>query len=303
MMADAPSLSIVIASLDPGPVIFECLSALALQRSEDIEILVVDASADDTANRVRADFPWARVIEEKSARSLPRLRGIGIAEALAPVVGIIDAWCLVNSEWIAEANCIHHERPEPAAGGSVELAPSERASMSAWATYLFDYWEFVPPTPEGNTRVLAGNNIVYKRTALPRSTDLRRDGFWKAFANALLMSEGHGLWSSSKLSIQIRRRLPIGRFFRSRYHHGRSYAAMRVASSSWKTRIKWAVIAPGLPLLFMTRQIRGLAAKPTARKWFIVCSPLLFAFHLSWAFGELHGYLAGPGRSHDAIRS
>lgn len=302
-MTESPSLSIVIASLDPGPVIFECLKILDSQRSEEIEILVVDGSADDTATTVRTRFPWARVFEEKNARSLPRLRGIGIAAARAPVVGILDAWCLVSSEWVAEANRIHHARPEPAAGGSVELASSERQSLSAWATYLFDYWEFVPPRREGGTRVLAGNNIVYKRGVLPPADELRKAGFWKAFANAQLKSEGHSLLSSNRLSIQIRRRLPVGSFLRSRYHHGRSYAAMRGASWPWKTRIKWAAIAPGLPLLFMARQIRGLATKPTARNWFVVCSPLLLAFHVSWAAGELHGYLAGPGTSHDAIRS
>ncbi len=302
-MSESPSLSIVIASLDPGPVIFECLKILDSQRSEQIEILVVDGSADDTAARVRTRFPWARVFEEKSARSLPRLRGIGIAAARAPVVGILDAWCLVSTEWVTEANRIHHARPEPAAGGSVELASSERQSLSAWATYLFDYWEFVPPQSEGGTRVLAGNNIVYKRSALPAAEELRKAGFWKAFANAQLKSEGHSLLSSNRLSIQIRRRLPVGSFLRSRYHHGRSYAGMRSASWSWKSRIKWAAIAPGLPLLFMARQVRGLATKRTARNWFVVCSPLLLAFHVSWAAGELHGYLAGPGRSYDANRS
>lgn len=302
-MPESPSLSIVIASLDPGPVIFDCLKILDSQRSEEIEIVVVDASADDTATRLRTQFPWARVFDEQSARSLPRLRGIGIAAARAPVVGILDAWCLVNGEWIEEANRIHQARSEPAAGGSVELAFSERQSVSAWATYLFDYWEFVPPMREGATRVLAGNNIVYKRSSLPQGDELREAGFWKAFANAQMKTEGHSLVSSNRLAIQIRRRLPLGGFFRSRYHHGRSYAGMRGASWPWKQRIKWAAIAPGLPLLFMARQIRGLATKPTARNWFVMCSPLLLAFHVSWAAGELHGYLAGPGKSHDAIRS
>ena len=62
-------------------------------------------------------------------------------------------------------------------------------------------------------------------------------------------------------------------------------------------------MAPGLPLLFLTRQLRGLAGKRGARGWFAVCIPLLLAFHVSWAWGELCGYLLGAGGSHDAIRS
>ena len=299
----APSLTIVIASLDPGPVIFECLAALETQRTDEVEILVVDASHDDTAERVRRGFPAARVIRAPDARSLPRLRGLGMAEARAPFVGVLDAWCLVNTGWVADALRVQRERPELVAGGGVELAPTERQSIVAWATYLFDYWEFVPPFASGSVGVLPGNNILYKRAALPEALALRTVGFWKAFTNARLKASGHGLWASAGLGVCIRRRLPLGRFFRSRYHHGRSYAAMRVESQPWVARLKWVLITPGLPLLFMARQLRALVSKPVARGWFVVCAPLLIAMHVSWAWGELAGYLAGAGGSHNAIRS
>jgi len=301
--APSPDLTVVIGSIDPGPVILDCLAALEKQAGPEVEIVVVDASSDGTAERLRARFPWARIIEAPEAPSLPKLRGLGMAAARAPVVGILDGWCLVDDGWIAEAIRVHRERPELVVGGGVELAPSERRSFAAWATYLFDYWEFVPPFATGRVGVLPGNNIVYKRAALASDDTLRTKGFWKAFTNARLKEANHGLWSSSRLAVRIRRRLPLGRFLRSRYHHGRSYAAMRVEAASWKIRAKWAIVAPGLPLLFLARQLRSLASKRGARGWFIACAPLLMAFHASWAWGELCGYLRGPGRSHDAIRS
>ena len=293
----------MIASVNPGPVILDCLAALEKQARTDVEVLVVDASSDGTVERVHARFPWVRIVDAPAARSLPKLRGLGMASARAPIVGVLDAWCLVGDGWIAEAIRVHRERPEPVAGGGVELAASERRSVVAWATYLFDYWEFVPPFVNGQVGVLPGNNIIYKRAALAGNEALRTAGFWKAFTNAHLKESGHGLWSSTGLAVRIRRRLPLGQFFRSRYHHGRSYAAMRVDAAPWPVRAKWALIAPGLPLLFMTRQIRGLVSKREYRGWFVVCAPLLFAFHASWAWGELCGYVGGAGRSHDAIRS
>ena len=298
-----PGLSIVIGSIDPGPVILDCLAALEKQAGPEVEVLVVDSSSDGTAERVRARFPWARLIEAPAVPSLPKLRGLGMAAARAPVVGVLDGWCLVGDGWIAEAIRVHRERPELVVGGGVELAPSERRSFVAWATYLFDYWEFVPPFVNGRVGVLPGNNIVYKRTALASDDTLRTVGFWKAFTNAHLKESHHGFWSSSGLAVRIRRRLSLGRFLRSRYHHGRSYAAMRVEAASWWVRAQWALITPGLPVLFLARQIRGLAAKRGARAWFIACAPLLLAFHASWAWGELCGYLRGAGRSHDAIQS
>lgn len=303
MTSPYPKLSVVIASLQPGPVILDCLSALETQRRSDVEVLIVDGSADDTIDRVRARFPWVRIIEAPTARSLPKLRGLGMAAASAPLVGVLDAWCLVNDGWIEEAICIHRERPELVVGGGVELAESERHSLSAWATYLFDYWEFVPPFPSGFVNVLPGNNITYKRAALANNDTLRAVGFWKAFANARLKEAGHQLWASQGLLVRLRRRLPLGGFLRSRYHHGRSYAAMRVEAAPRLHRWKWALIAPGLPLLFLARQVRGVVSKRGSRAWFVVCAPLLLAFHMSWAWGELCGYLWGAGRSHDAIRS
>jgi hypothetical protein len=302
-MTNAPApLSIVIASLDPGPVIFDCLTALESGRGFRVEVIVADASADDTADRISARFPWVRVLEAPQARSLPRLRGLGMANATAPVLGILDAWCLPRAGWITDAIRVHRDRAELVIGGGVELEESERGSVAAWATYLFDYWEFVSPFATGVVGVLPGNNITYKRAALPDAETLRSSGFWKAFTNAKLREAGHSLWASPGLAVGIRRRVPLFRFFRSRYHHGRSYAAMRVRDSSRLTRWKWALATPALPILFMMRQMRGLAGKPTARGWFAACAPLLLAFHVSWAWGELCGYLAGAGVSDDAIQ-
>jgi hypothetical protein len=297
-----PDMSIIIASPDASGAILECLAALEPQRGPAVEILVADGSDAGAAERVRAKYPWARVVSAPGARSLPRLRGLGMAAATAPIVGVLDAWCIPGPDWIADAVRLHRERPELVIGGGVTLGAAEQQSWVAWATYLFDYWEFVPPFATGPAGVLPGNNITYKREALPDAATLQTRGFWKAFTNARLKASGHGLWSSAGLTVQLRRRLPLGRFFRSRYHHGRSYAAMRVESAGWGARMKWALVTPGLPLLFLSRQIRGLASKPGARGRFIVCAPLLLAFHASWAWGELSGYLLGAGRSHDAIR-
>lgn len=296
-------LSIVIASVRPGPVILDCLAALEAQERTGVEVLVVDAGEDEILSRVRERFPWVRIVAVAGTPSLPMLRGHGLAASGAPLLAILDPWCIVNDGWIAQVVRTHAARPELVIGGGVNLVASEQSSLRAWATYLFDYWEFVAPFAEGFTTVLPGNNISYKRSALPDAATLREAGFWKAFTNTRLKEAGHRLWASSALTVSIRRRLPLGSFVRTRYHHGRSYAAMRVHGASGLQRLKWAAITPALPLLFFSRQLRGLAAKPRARGWFLACTPVMLAFHLSWSFGELCGYLLGAGASHNAIHS
>jgi hypothetical protein len=78
---------------------------------------------------------------------------------------------------------------------------------------------------------------------------------------------------------------------------------MRVRDAGVGARLGFALLTPALPLLFLARQARELRKKPVARVWFLLCLPVLLAFHVSWAWGELCGYLAGSGRSDDAIRT
>ena len=298
-----PVLSIVIASLRPGPVIFECLTALERQRHDGIEVLVVDGSCDDTAARIADRFGWVRVIDVREARSLPRLRGLGIAESSAPIVAILDAWCLVNDAWIAGTLRSHAERPELVIGGGVTLDDRLRRRWQAWISYLYDYWEYVTPFPEGVAQALPGNNIAYKRSALPDAITLREHGFWKAFVNVALREHGQQLWASAGMSVALSRPIPFAKFLRSRFHHGRSYAAMRVATVPAARRTLFALATPLLPGLLLARQTRALVAKPAARWWFVCLSPALLLLQVAWAIGECVGYAFGPGTSHDAIRS
>ena len=299
----APELSIVIASVNPGPVLLDALATLEQQCGFRAEVIVADGSSDGSGALVRVRFPWVRVIDVPDTPSLPRLRGIGIAEARAPIVGVLDAWCLMSDRWVTAAIHAHRDRPNVAIGGGVDLEPGERESFAAWATYLFDYWEFVPPFREGAVSVLSGNNITYKREALPDSDTLRRDGFWKAFVNAGLKENGSEFWAAPSLTVRLRRRMPLGAFFRSRFHHGRSFAAMRTRGASLTRRLGRALTTPALPFVFLARQARALTSKPGARGWFVRTSLVMFALHTSWAIGEFFGYVAGAGRSDDAIRS
>ena len=298
-----PALSVVIAAAEPGPVIHECLAALAPQCDGHTEVIVATGATDGSHAELAARHPWVRVIRVPHARALPALRGAGMAEARAGVIGILDAWCLVGANWVAAAIREHGGPDAPVVGGAVLLDARQARSLAAWATYLFDYWEFVTPPRDGAVGVLPGNNITYDRSVLPDRETLRREGFWKAFTNARLQASGHALRSAADLTVRLRRPVHVGTFLRSRYHHGRSYAAMRVRAQGPVTRLRRAAVTPALPFVFLARQVRGLWDKPAARTWFLLSLPLMLAFHVSWAWGELHGYLAGAGRSDDEIRS
>jgi hypothetical protein len=153
------------------------------------------------------------------------------------------------------------------------------------------------PLEEGPALELTGNNIVYKRPVLGEVEGLKKVGFWKTFVNWQLKSEGHQLWATPGLVVKLRKDIPFMEFFRSRYHHGRCFAAMRVATAPRWKRGGRALTAPLLPWLYLERQGWSIWRKGRHRKKFLMAAPMLFLFNSNWAWGELWGYLRGPGES------
>lgn len=295
---NVPQLSIIIASHNAGSVLTVCLAALEKQAGrETVEIIVADSSSDGTADEVCARFPDVRLMRFSQPLTIPQLRGAGIAAARGDLVAILDPYCIVDGRWLTELIRLHAERPEVVIGGAVVLGDDGPLNLGAWATYLGEYAAFMPPLAGGPAHELTGNNLVYKRQALALNTEVECTGFWKAFFNHQLQSQGYELWSAPSLVVKLHKPIPWGQFFRSRYHHGRCFAAMRVADAPRSQRYLRLLTVPLLPYLALWRQLRSFWPKRRHRKQFVLALPLLFLFHLSWAWGELWGYMRGPGRS------
>lgn len=126
-----PALSIVIASFNLGPVPAECLDAVLAQPSADLsEITVADSSTDGTAELTRERFPQVVLLHFDDRRSVPRLRGAGIAVARGQLIGLLDPCSIVQGDWAGQVMRTHGQRPEPAIGGSVALGANETASLA-----------------------------------------------------------------------------------------------------------------------------------------------------------------------------
>lgn len=281
-----PKVSVVIASHNPGAVMEDCLAALHTHAGGDsVEVIVSDSSTDGTPDLVRERFPEVRLLKFPAERTLPELRGAGIAEARGERIALLDPYCIARDNWLVEAR----QTTASATGGTVEF--EDRQPFGRWATYLAEYAAFLPPLAAGPATELPGNNLVYRREALGNIAALKDSGFWKAAHNERLKNDGHQLWNTPSLCVTLRKPIPVGEFFRSRYHHGRSFAGRRAAS------LLRALTAPLLPVLFCYRRTRGFWPKRRYRSRYLAALPLLWLFDCSWAWGELCGYLRGPGRS------
>ncbi len=293
-----PRVSVVVAAHNPGEAITSCLTALQAQQGIDLtEIVVADSSSDSSVDVIRTRFPHVRLLHYSDPLTIPQLRGAAIAASRGEIIAIIDPHCIVPRGWLENLLEAHARRGEPAIGGPVELADGHDHTLVAWATYFCEYVAFMPPLEAGPSAELTGNNISYKRQALGETGTFARTGFWKTFVNRRLQANGHQLWTAPSLEVKLRKPIPFVEFFLSRYHHGRCYAAMRAAEASHGERWYHALTAPLLPFVALVRQAQSVWPKRRKRAEFVLAVPLLLLLHGSWAWGELWGYLRGPGRS------
>lgn len=295
-------LSIIIAAHNASTVIDTCLSALAPQAgSVALEVIVADSSTDATPFIVRERFPWVRLLHFDEPLPVPALRGQGIAVAEGAIIAILDPHCVAAPDWAAQVVRAHGDHTHAAIGGPVDLFGAESASYATWSRYLNEYGFFMSPVRRGGSGSLPGNNLSYKRAALFDGPTPRYPVYWRTFVNAGIEGARPPMWLQPEIRVEVNKPIPFAEFLRSRYHHGRCFAGMRVRGASKGTRAVRAVSTALVPLLLMWRRTAGFWPKQKQRVRFAATVPAQVAFFLVWASGEACGYLLGAGRSCEQI--
>ena len=293
-----PTASVVIACNNVEAVIVECLTRLR-QQGEDskLEIIVADSSIDTTPQLVEAQFPTVRLLHFDHPKSLPLLRGSGIALATGQVIAILDAYSMVDSDWLKQLLKCHAEHDHPVIGGAVDLYQAEQQGMLSWAQHFNEYGMFMTPFEEGSTDILPGSNISYKRASLFDGDRPRFKEFWKTFVNAGLEQSGRQLWQTPSIRVALWKPVGFGSFLLTRFTHGRCYAAMRCADSGRTERFLRLLSTPFVPVLLLYRWSRRFWPKKRQRGRLVLSLPLQLILFACWSAGEFIGYLAGSGKS------
>lgn len=292
-------LSVVIAAHDAGPSLDQCLHALVPQVSRaSAEIIVAESSSGDTADRIRNRFPTVQLLSLPADWTLPRLRAQGIALAAGEVIAILDPFSIADPGWLVAVLKTHRERPHLAIGGAVEPYDPAGQDFWSWTTYINEYGMFMLPLSSGETNILPGSNVSYKRAALFDDQQRpKHQVFWKTFVHWELQSAGSPLWLESSIVVSLNKRIPFGDFFCSRYHHGRCFAGMRARPRGELERWVRTLSFPLLPPLLLWRWGTVFARKRRHASKLILSLPFQLLLFSSWASGECAGYARGTGSS------
>jgi hypothetical protein len=180
-------------------------------------------------------------------------------------------------------------------GGAVENAAVDR--VVDWAAFLCEYSHCILPLPEGPASWLTGNNVVYPRALLARYQAVIGRGQWENRLHDAMRDDGVPLVCRPEIRVGHKKHYTVGEYLSQRYLYARSYAGARVADASLGKRLGYGAAALALPPLLMFRTVSRVLSKRRHRAELVRSLPLLAVFVASWAFGEMVGYVAGPGDS------
>jgi len=290
-------LSVVIASHDAATVIEACLAALEPQRADGVEVILADSSGDGTCDLARRRFPWVHVLHFDQPLAIPTLRGRGLAASTGQVIAFLDPFSIAAGDWARQVLAAHRLHQNLVIGGDVDLHRAESRPWTDWVIYLNEYALFMPPVARGETWILPGSNISYKRDALFDGTRPRYQDFWKTFVNREIAQSGSRLWLEPAIRVSLNKPIPFMDYLRTRFDHGRCFAGMRVKEASPVVRACRAASTPLVPVLLTWRWSRGFWSKRRHRVRFMTTIPLQLVLFGVWACGEACGYVRGAGRT------
>lgn len=300
MGQDAPSLSVIIASVNGSPMIEECLAALAAQRKDsNPEIIVVDVTGEATVCLVQTRFPWVKVVSFAERRSIPDLQAAGLAHSTGDLIAIIEDHCVVDQAWCEAIIGAHQAEPECiAVGGAIENGSCER--LVDWAVFFCEYSSFMLPLSRGVTASIPGNNVSYKRRAFDQRTIAKEaltEGFWDLTLHKELLALGQKFLMEPAIVVYHKKHFGFLYFMRQRFHYSRYYAGRVTAPARLPRRVVRTAATLGLAPLLLARIASRVVQKRRHLREFLLALPHLVVFTGVWAIGELVGSLFGPGDS------
>ena len=288
----APTLSVVVASVNGLPYLDACLESLA-DRAPDAEVVVADWTDETTRRHVAERFPAVKLLSFDEPMAVPELRAAGIAAARAPYVAVIEDHCVVSEGW-AQALLDQHAAGHGVVGGPIRNGATRR--LRDWAPFFVEYSEHMDPFPDGPVESLTGMNVSYDRGALASMKPLLDEGRWETWLHPHLEREGYGFHSDSRALLYHVKDFGFAEFLSQRWHYARSHAGMRNAELGIK-RIVYTLGSPLIVPMMYRRIARSVLRRRRHRRWFAAATPLVLLYLAAWAAGEAAGYALGGGRS------
>lgn len=276
-----------------------CLEHLERERQTfALGVLAVSRLGPQVATSIAARFPWVRVMPVDADTTIPAMRALGIEQANAPVVAIIEDHVDVPPGWATRMHDLVVER------GGVVAGPVGDGShrFSSRAAFVCEYSGALPPVASGPRAGLPGNNTAYPARVLVPHRDLLVAGGWEDELHERLAEEGVSLWFDEGVEATHALELGALEYAGLRYHYSRAWAGRRRRGAPFARRVSSAAKSVALPPVLLARILGRAVGRSRYRGIAVMSLPLQVLFVVAWAAGEFVGNLAGPGHSLTKVR-
>jgi hypothetical protein len=313
---DCPALSVIVAIVSdttgrPDTRHLEpCLAALMRQKGAPaMEIIVPHLPGMAGIAALGEEHQNVHFVEAEDLRTYTggsgsrehhdELRARGLALARGSIVALIEDHGIPAPDWSASIHASLLEAslgPRFAAvGGAIENGVDRPLN---WAVYFCDFIRYQNPVQAGDSAFASDANIAYRRAALESIRAVWQDAFHEPSVNEALRSRGEMVALAPDMVLyQHRQGLRFGSALRERFVWGRSYAALRGRLAPQR-RALWALFSPALPALLLARMTAMAWKKRRTLTPFLKALPLTSMLLVSWALGELAGYVTGRPARH-----
>jgi len=294
----APEMSVVIVTPDRYETIRKAVGHVRAQTARDrLELIIVAPSLDalGECHLELKEFAWFRLVEAAEIQSVSAAHVLGIREASAPVVALVEEHVYPDPDW-AQALIAAHRQGWAAVGPAVR--PANPTSTMSWADFLISYGPWMEPAAAGTRKHLPGHNSSYKKAVLlAYGPDLEDVMEAESVLHWDLRRKGHQLYLEPAARIRHVNFERLSPWLGAAYYSGRMFAATRARSWSWLRRLLYA---GGAPLIPIVRFWRILAQVCRSRRWRgipIGSLPLAALGLITSALGEMTGYTLGTGKA------
>ncbi|MEO6435634.1 MAG: glycosyltransferase [Tepidisphaeraceae bacterium] len=297
---EGPSIAVVLGrvSTEDTDRVIETIEALEPAFSgERCEIVIADRLQDTLTDRIRCDYPHVKLVDCPADMALPEMRTLAFEASSAPILAVTEDHCVPTQAWAKTLTTAFEEGgPElVAVGGSVVNGVTDTGLD--WATFLCEYCFFSPPVAQGDTPILPGMNVAYRRAALEKiPRELLTSGFWETTVHPVLLQNGGSFLSLNELVMLHKKRFSWGLFASQRFIYSRYFAGLRFGSAALPKRLAASAASLAIPPLLLMRAVKAARSKGLGREMWRAL-PYLVPLYLIWAVGESVGALRGPGKA------
>jgi glycosyltransferase involved in cell wall biosynthesis len=127
-------ISVIVPHLNQPEALERCLTSLRMGQRQPDEIVVVDNGSRVLPNAVVAASAGAQLLQELTPGPGPA-RNLGVAQSTGDILAFIDADCLADTAWLAQAEAALADPAAQILGGDVRIAYDDPARLTMLEAY------------------------------------------------------------------------------------------------------------------------------------------------------------------------